>query len=64
MQETLERFGKDKSIFETDKDFRNSICMSLLQIGELTGHLPVDFRNGAGGFAAGAEFQMGVLISK
>ena len=44
VQETLERFGKDKSIFETDKDFRNSICMSLLQIGELTGHLPEDFR--------------------
>lgn len=44
VQETLERFGKDKSIFEIDKDFRNSICMSLLQIGELTGHLPEDFR--------------------
>lgn len=44
VQETLERIGKDKAIFETDKDFRNSICMSLLQIGELTGHLSEDFR--------------------
>ncbi len=44
VQETLERFGKDKAVFEMDKDFRNSICMSLLQIGELTGHLPEDFR--------------------
>lgn len=44
VQETLERFGRDKTVFETDRDFRNSICMSLLQIGELTGHLPEDFR--------------------
>lgn len=44
VQETLERIGKDKAVFESDKDFRNSICMSLLQIGELTGHLPEDFR--------------------
>ena len=44
VQETLERFGKDKAVFEMDKDFRNSICMSLLQIGELSGHLPEDFR--------------------
>ena len=29
VQETLERFGKDKAVFETDKDFRNSVCMSL-----------------------------------
>lgn len=43
-QDTLERIGKEKAIFETDRDFRNSICMSLLQIGELTGHLPGDFR--------------------
>ena len=44
VQETLERFWNDKAVFEMDKDFRNSICMSLLQIGELTGHLPEDFR--------------------
>lgn len=44
VQETLERFGKDKAVFETDKDFRNSVCMSLFQLGELTGHLPEDFR--------------------
>lgn len=44
VQETLKRIGSDKAIFESDKDFRNSICMSLLQIGELTGHLPEDFR--------------------
>lgn len=44
VQETLERFGRNKTVFETDRDFRNSVCMSLLQIGELTGHLPEEFR--------------------
>ena len=29
-----------------DRDYRNSVCMSLLQIGELTGHLTEDFREG------------------
>lgn len=32
-----ERFGKDRSVFDIDRDYRNSVCMSLLQIGELTG---------------------------
>lgn len=29
---------------DTDRDYRNSICMRLLQIGELTGHLTEEFR--------------------
>ena len=41
---SIERFGKDKKSFETDIDYRNSICMSLLQIGELTNHLSEEFR--------------------
>lgn len=49
VQETLERFGRDKTVFEADRDFRNSICMSLLQIGELTGHLPESFREATKG---------------
>ncbi|MCD8335791.1 MAG: DUF86 domain-containing protein [Lachnospiraceae bacterium] len=44
IQNTVERFGNDKTIFESDRDFRNSICMSLLQIGELTGHLSDEFK--------------------
>lgn len=44
IEKTISRFGKSHEIFEQDKDYRNSICMSLLQIGELTGHLPEDFR--------------------
>lgn len=41
---TVNRFGNDREIFENDTDYRNSVCMSLLQIGELTGHLSEEFR--------------------
>ena len=44
IQRTMARFGADKSVFETDRDYRNSVCMSLLQIGELAGHLSDDYR--------------------
>ena len=44
IEATIKRFGKDEQIFNSDRDYRNSICMSLLQIGELTGHLTDDFR--------------------
>lgn len=46
IESTIVRFGKDKAVFDTDRDYRNSVCMSMLQIGELTGHLSEDFRNG------------------
>lgn len=39
IETTMKRFGKEKTSFDTDKNYQNSICMSLLQIGELTGHL-------------------------
>lgn len=44
IETTIERFGNDKTIFDFDRDYRNSVCMSLLQIGELTGHLTEKFR--------------------
>lgn len=44
IQNTMNRFGKAQAAFENDVDYRNSICMSLLQIGELTGHLSEEFR--------------------
>ena len=43
---TMQRFGNEKPVFELDMDYRNSVCMSLLQIGELTGHLTEEFRDG------------------
>jgi uncharacterized protein with HEPN domain len=37
------RFGDDYKVFITDKDYFNSVCMSLLQIGELAHHLTTEF---------------------
>jgi len=37
------RFGNDYEIFISDKDYFNSVCMSLLQIGELAHHLTTEF---------------------
>ncbi len=44
IEAAVERFGREKSTFAADRDYRNSVCMSLLQIGELTGHLTEEFR--------------------
>jgi len=37
------RFGDDPAVFSADKDYFNSVCMSLLQIGELANHLTAEF---------------------
>ena len=37
------RFGNEYKLFISDKDYFNSVCMSLLQIGELARHLTTDF---------------------
>jgi uncharacterized protein with HEPN domain len=39
------RFGNEYKIFVADKDYFNSVCMSLLQIGELAHHLTIEFTN-------------------
>lgn len=44
IQNTINRFGDNINIFVNDNDYRNSLCMSLLQIGELTTHLSDDFK--------------------
>lgn len=45
IQKSLERFGRDFETFEKDNDFRDSVSMNLLQIGELAKKLSLDFRN-------------------
>jgi len=42
---TQNRFGNDQSVFASDKDYFNSVCMSLLQIGELANHLKTEFKS-------------------
>jgi len=43
VRNTQKRFGNEYKIFISDKDYFNSICMSLLQIGELAHHLTTKF---------------------
>lgn len=43
--ETIERFGNDYKVFESDKDFVNSISMSIMQIGELSVGLSNEFKD-------------------
>ena len=40
---TQKRFGNDVLVFKSDKDYFNSVCMNLLQIGELSHHLTSEF---------------------
>lgn len=40
---TIERFGDNVDTFINDIDYRNSICMSILQIGELSNKLTDDY---------------------
>ena len=39
------RFGNEYNVFSSDKDFFNSVCMGLLQIGELANHLSTEFKS-------------------
>jgi len=39
IEDSLDRFGRDLDAFIADRDFYNSVSMSLLQIGELTKRL-------------------------
>lgn len=42
---TIERFGKDLQIFESDRDFLNSVSMSMMKIGELSIGLSDEFKD-------------------
>ena len=45
IQKSLERFGSDLESFQSDADFRDSVSMNLLQIGELSKKLSDEFLN-------------------
>lgn len=42
--ETMARFGDSYAIFREDKDYKNSVAMNVMQIGELSTHLPDELR--------------------
>ena len=43
---TVKRCGNSFETFASDTDFYNSISMSIMQIGELSGSLSEDFKAG------------------
>ena len=43
IQGTIRRFGENKESVLNDSDYRDSISMNLLQIGELSGKLSPEF---------------------
>lgn len=45
IKSTILRFGDDFDTFNTDIDYRNSVCMSIIQIGELSRRLSEDYKN-------------------
>lgn len=44
INETVARFGDSLELLQADLDYRKSIAMSVLQIGELSTHLSDEFR--------------------
>ncbi len=44
VENSIQRFGDNYELFIEDKDYKNSVSMSLLQIGELIKNLSEDFR--------------------
>ena len=44
IEQTVERFGNDAEIFQSDPIYRNAAALCILQIGELVGKLTDEFR--------------------
>ncbi len=44
IRKTIDRYGNDFDIFDTDADYQRSISFSILQIGELSGGLSQTYR--------------------
>jgi len=45
IEETIKRFGQDFDVFVRDRDYFNSVSMSIMQIGELSAALSDDFKD-------------------
>ena len=45
IEQTINRFGASETSFNDDYDYRNSVSMSIMQIGELSKHLASDFKS-------------------
>jgi uncharacterized protein with HEPN domain len=45
IEETITRFGADYDIFSADTDYRKSVSLSILEIGELSAGLSDEFKD-------------------
>ena len=45
IEDTVRHFGNSFETFSSDKIYRNACAMCILQIGELGGHLSLEFRS-------------------
>lgn len=44
IKNTINRYGESFDVFDQDSDYQRSISFSILQIGELSGGLSLDYR--------------------
>jgi len=57
IRNTIERYGKNYLVFDTDPDYQRSIAFSILQIGELAGKLSDEYESGgAGAYFTGDDY--------
>ena len=45
IEKTIERYGKSFEVFNQDADYQRSVSFSIMQIGELSSKLTVEYRN-------------------
>ena len=45
IQKSVERFGDSFEVFQADPDYKNSVALCVLQIGELSGQLSEEFKD-------------------
>lgn len=44
IQKTIERYGNSFEVFDDDADYQRSVSFCILQIGELSGRLSLEYR--------------------
>ena len=44
IEKTIERYGNSFDVFDQDADYQRSVSFSILQIGELSGGLSMEYR--------------------
>jgi len=45
IEDTLDEFARDRTVFDASKTYRNALALCILQIGELVGNLSDEFKS-------------------